>query len=82
MIFSELRLCKIIGNLYIIQRLFREKGGVLLEYHKVTEIQPGEIITVVTNMGTFKTRKLVLTAGTWTQGLTRALQLELPFKVF
>ena len=65
----------------IVQQLYLERGGTLLEKHKVTKIQPGDIISIVTNQGTFQTKKLVLTAGAWTQELIKALDLELPFQV-
>ena len=68
-------------NYAVAQQLYLERGGTLLEKHKVTEIQPGDIISVVTNQATFQTRKLVLTAGAWTQELTKTLNVELPFEV-
>ena len=53
----------------------------LLDNHQVTEILPGPVVTVVTNRGTFRGRKVVVTAGAWTGALMGTLGLELPFKV-
>ena len=47
----------------------------------MTEIIPGPVVTVVTSKATFRTRKLVVTAGPWTAALVRKLGVELPFKV-
>ena len=41
----------------------------LLDRHRVTEIIPGDPITVVTEKGEFRTETLVITAGTGIKGL-------------
>ena len=56
-------------------------GGVLKDYHKVTEIIPGKKVTVRTNKGSFEARKVVITAGPWGPAMVKELEIELPFKV-
>ena len=56
-------------------------GGVIKDYHKVTDIVPGEVVTVKTNKGTFKGRKVVITAGPWGPAIVKKLGIDLPFKV-
>ena len=63
------------------QKMFVSGGGVFLEEHPVTEIVPGQVVTIRTTKGTFRTRKLVITAGGWSPDLLRTLGLELPLKV-
>ena len=47
----------------------------------MTEIIPGDLVTVETNKGSFKARKVVITAGPWGPGMVKKLGIELPFKV-
>lgn len=47
----------------------------------MSEIIPGPVVTVVTNKGTFQTKKLVITAGAWTKALCSKLGVQLPFEV-
>lgn len=61
--------------------MFVSAGGVFLDEHPVTEIIPGQVITIRTAKGTFRTRKLVITAGAWTSEVLRPLGLELPLEV-
>lgn len=63
------------------QRMFQCAGGVLLDEHPVTEIIPGDVITIRTTKATFRTRKLVITAGSWAPYLLKTLGLEPPLKV-
>ena len=59
-------------------------GGILKDYHKVTEIVPGENVTnttVRTNHGDFRARRVIITAGPWTPKIMRQLGLELPIVV-
>ena len=57
-------------------------GGTLKDYHKVTEIVPGESVTTVrTNHGDFVARRLIITAGPWTPKIMRQLGVELPIVV-
>ena len=65
----------------MLQKLFVSAGGVFLDEHPVTGIIPGQVITIRTAKGNFRTRKLVVTAGPWTPGVLRPLGLELPLMV-
>ena len=61
--------------------MFVSAGGVLLDENPVTEIIPGRIITLRTPKGTFRTEKLVITAGAWAPEVLRPLGLELPLEI-
>lgn len=61
------------------QRLFLDRGGELLDHHRVTSITPGPIITVTTEQGEFKTKKLVVTVGPWSGVVMTMLGVNLPF---
>ena len=61
--------------------MFVSAGGVLLDEHRVTEIIPGHEVTVRTTKATFRTNKLVITAGSWAADLLKTLGLEIPSKV-
>ena len=61
--------------------MFVSAGGVLLDEHRVTEIIPGHEVTVRTTKATFRMKKLVITAGSWTGNLLKTLGLEIPFEV-
>lgn len=61
--------------------MFVSAGGVLLDEHPVIEIVPGQVVSIRTTKATFRTRKLVITAGSWTSDLLKPLGLELPLKV-
>ena len=63
------------------QTLFVEAGGVLKDEHPVTEIIPGETVTVRTSKGSFQTRRLVITVGPWAPKLLQSLRVELPYEV-
>ena len=56
-------------------------GGEFKDEHPVTEIIPGEVVVVKTSKGTFRTKKLVITAGAWAPALLKTLGVDLPFKV-
>ena len=57
-------------------------GGTLKDYHKVTEIVPGESVTTVrANHGDFMARRVIITAGPWTPKIMRKLGVELPIVV-
>ena len=45
------------------QKLYQSHGGMILDNHRVTEVIPGDPITVVTEKGMFRTQTLVITAG-------------------
>ena len=62
--------------------MFKSAGGVFLDEHPVTEIVPGhDVVTIRTIKGTFRTRKLVITAGSWAPDLQRTLGMDLPLRV-
>ena len=63
------------------QELFIRYGGKLLARHRVTEIIPGDLITVQTDKGTFMAKKVIITAGAWTGKLVEGTGLTLPLKV-
>ena len=63
------------------QRLFVEFGGKLLDHCQVTEIVPGDTVTVTTDRGLFTAKKLVITAGAWAPAILAKLGVQLPFKV-
>ena len=67
--------------LFCFQNLFVKSGGILKDYHKVTEIIPGERVTVKTRHGDFMARKVIITAGPWTPKIMRQLGVELPVVV-
>ena len=64
-----------------LQKFFVKGGGMIKDYHKVTEIIPGDIVTVKTNKGSFEARKVIITAGPWGPALVKRLGIDLPFKV-
>ena len=66
---------------YNLQKLFVSAGGELRDEHPVTEIVPGDVITIKTTKGDFKTKKLVITAGAWTPTILKTLGIEIPMKV-
>ena len=51
------------------------------DYHKVTDIIPGHMVTVKTTSGDFTAKKVVITAGPWTPKIMRQLGVELPVVV-
>ena len=60
---------------------FVKHGGTIQDNLKVTEIIPGQIVTVNTSSGTYQTKKLIIAAGSWTRAICRNLRMHLPFKV-
>ena len=66
---------------YMYQNLFVKSGGVLKDYHKMTEIIPGERVTVKTNHGDFSARRVIIAAGPWTPKIMKQLGVELPIVV-
>lgn len=61
--------------------MFLAAGGVFQDECPVTEIIPGQVATIRTPQATFRTRKLVITAGGWSPDLLKTLGLALPLKV-
>ena len=58
-----------------------KSGGVLKDYHKVTEVVSGERVTVKTNHGDFSAGRVIITAGPWTPKIMIQLGVELPIVV-
>ena len=54
----------------------------LKDYHKVTDIIPGDTVTVRTNKGDFEGRRVIITAGPWGLAIVKKLGVDLPFKVY
>ena len=63
------------------QEQFVRFGGVLHDEERVTSVIPGDIITVVTNKGQHKTRRLTLAVGPWASKMLRPLGLDFPLEV-
>ena len=64
------------------QKLFVDHDGVFLDNHCVTDILPGDCVTIRTNKGDFSARKVIITAGGWAPKLLKKLGVDLPLKVF
>lgn len=64
-----------------LRKQIKEHGGQIQDEVKVEHIFPGEIVTLKTNKGTFKTEHLIITAGTWTTDLLKPLGINLPLQV-
>ena len=64
------------------QKLFVDRGGVFLDNHCVTDILPGDRVTVRTNNGDFSAKKVIITAGGWAPKLLKKLGVDLPLKVY
>ena len=47
----------------------------------MTEIIPGDMMTVKTNKGNFEARKVIITAGPWGPAMVKKLGVDLPFRV-
>ena len=52
-----------------------------MDQHKVLDVIPGAIVTIKTNKGVFSARKVIVTAGAWTNKLLKTTGLQLPLKV-
>uniref|UniRef100_A0A8C5WSD2 L-amino-acid oxidase n=1 Tax=Laticauda laticaudata TaxID=8630 RepID=A0A8C5WSD2_LATLA len=63
-----------------VQDLFRRHQGVLRDGEKVLHILPGSVLTVTTSRGIYQTKRLVVTAGAWTNQLLAPLGLQLPLQ--
>ncbi|CAI8021713.1 Peroxisomal sarcosine oxidase [Geodia barretti] len=68
-------------SLLAFQQEFVKLGGTILDNHQVTEIIPGDRVTVVTNRGSFKANNVVIAAGPWAPALCSSIGVDLPFKV-
>ena len=52
-----------------------------LDQHRVTQITPGDVVTVVTERGSFRAGSVVLAVGPWAPSLCSSLGLHLPLEV-
>ncbi|KAG1701358.1 Peroxisomal sarcosine oxidase [Nymphon striatum] len=64
-----------------VQKLFKKYNGELLDDCTVTNIDPGDIVTIKTSKGDFKTESLVVCCGTWTKNLLKTTNLDLPLQL-
>ena len=65
-----------------IQKLFLEAGGLLWDECPVTEIIPGEVVTLITRKGHVMGKKVVVTVGPWAKDFMKTLNVELPLQVY
>ena len=65
------------------QELFVRHGGEFLDRRKVIGIVPGPVVTVQTEKGGFKAKRVILTVGPWTNSLLMKIGpgLSLPLQV-
>lgn len=62
--------------------MFKKFGGTLKDGVQVTGIIPGEVVILQTKRGaTYRTKRLIITAGPWTQRLIKPLGIHVPLKV-
>ncbi|TSN39328.1 Peroxisomal sarcosine oxidase [Bagarius yarrelli] len=64
-----------------VQTVFQSHGGEIKDGEKVINIEPGDVITVTTDSGTYQAKNLVITAGPWAKTLLSHTGLQLPLKV-
>ncbi|XP_055514123.1 peroxisomal sarcosine oxidase isoform X3 [Leucoraja erinacea] len=64
-----------------VQDLFRRFGGIIRDGEKVVQIQPSDLVTVTTTAGIYRAKRLVITAGPWTNKLLNLVGLQLPLEV-
>ncbi|CAL8360195.1 unnamed protein product [Merluccius merluccius] len=64
-----------------VQGQFQKLGGIITDGQKVTDIRPGDLVTVMTSGGVYRAKNLVVTAGCWTNTLLSYIGLQLPLKV-
>ncbi|KAK3531692.1 hypothetical protein QTP70_025925 [Hemibagrus guttatus] len=63
------------------QTVFQSHGGTINDGEKVINIEPGDLITVTTDSGTYQAKNLVITAGPWAKTLLSHTGLQLPLQV-
>uniref|UniRef100_A0A3P9M3A3 Peroxisomal sarcosine oxidase n=1 Tax=Oryzias latipes TaxID=8090 RepID=A0A3P9M3A3_ORYLA len=68
-------------TLKAVQGQFQKLGGVIRDNEKVTDIKPGSLVTILTSTGVYRTKRLVITAGPWTNRLLVKTGIELPLEV-
>ena len=69
-------------SVFLPQELFVSHGGVLQDNHRVTRIIPGPVVTVETDKTSFRAKRIIVTAGAWTNKLLQHTGLTLPLKVY
>ena len=67
-------------NTIFFQQLFHHHGGVLYDGQKVIAVHPGAVVTVVTNQGRYRAKKVVLNPGPWAKDLLQATGVSLPLQ--
>ncbi|XP_024121101.1 peroxisomal sarcosine oxidase [Oryzias melastigma] len=68
-------------TLKAVQGQFQKLGGVIRDNEKVTNIKPGSLVTVSTSNGVYRTKRLVIAAGPWTNKLLVDTGIQLPLEV-
>lgn len=63
------------------QAVFQSHGGMIKDGEKAINIEPGDLITVTTDSGTYQAKNLVITAGPWAKTLLSHTGLQLPLQV-
>ncbi|XP_037632408.1 peroxisomal sarcosine oxidase [Sebastes umbrosus] len=63
------------------QGQFQKLGGVIRDQEKVTDIQPGPVVTVSTSAGVYRAKSVVITAGPWANRLLAHTGFQLPLEV-
>ncbi|KAJ7387276.1 hypothetical protein OS493_004253 [Desmophyllum pertusum] len=66
--------------LRVLQEQFVEFGGTLKDGESVVEVHPGSLVTIKTTKNLFTARKVIFTAGSWTNKLLKPLGITLPLK--
>ncbi|XP_073257408.1 peroxisomal sarcosine oxidase-like [Porites lutea] len=66
--------------LRVLQEQFLEFGGTLKDGETVAEVWPGETVTIKTNNNLFTAKKVIITAGPWTNKLLKPLGITLPLR--
>ena len=63
--------------------MFKKFGGTLHDGAQVNEIVPGDVVLLRTRGGaTYKTNKLIIAAGPWSEKLIKPLGIDVPLKVY
>ncbi|XP_072033492.1 peroxisomal sarcosine oxidase-like [Amphiura filiformis] len=63
------------------QEQFKKFGGIIHDEEGVIEVIPGDIITVTTNKGQYRTKRLVLAVGPWASKMLKPLGLNFPLQI-
>ena len=67
--------------IFHLQKVFVDKGGVVKDNQKVTNITPGEVVRVQTETAVHLGKKVIITAGPWANLLLNPLGINLPLQV-